>query len=175
MAGEKLLSNIYSSYFYYHGIIHSNTPRIYINTPTKPNRIQIVHLVLEGSSQIHSKFNVNEDIYNKTYFTIYDENKGLLQRYHSPSIHFINALNLGYGDLLYLSNVELQQIPLLGTVPNELFEFNNNLICINTTTGEYYQIRNLKYRKASLDEVKNSIIVTMDKIWLQFMKVSDII
>ena len=176
MAGEKMLSNVFSSYFYYHGIVYSNTPQIYTNNPTRPNRIQTVYLVLEGFSKVHSKFTINEDVYNKTYFTIFDENKGLLQRYHSPSIHFINSLNLGYGDLLYLSNSELQQIPLLGKVPNEVFEFDNNIICINTTTtNEYYQIRNMKYRKVSYDEVKNSNIITIDKIWLNHMKYSDII
>ena len=78
-------------------------------------------------------------------------------------------------DLLYLSNSELQQIPLLGKVPNEVFEFDNNIICINTTTttNEYYQIRNMKYRKVSYDEVKNSNIITLDKIWLNHMKYSE--
>ena len=59
-------------------------------------------------------------------------------------------------------------------MPNEVFEFDNNIICINTTTtNEYYQIRNMKYRKVSYDEVKNSNIITLDKIWLNHMKYSE--
>lgn len=97
------------------------------------------------------------------------------QRYHSPSIHFINALNIGYGDLLYLSSSELKQIPEVGIVPNEVFEFNNKAFYINTTTCEYYQIRNLKYRKVSIDEIKNNNILILDKIWLTYMRESDVI
>ena len=51
MAGEKMLSNIYSSYFSYNSIVNPDTPQLYINTPTRPRRIQIVYLVLEGQTK----------------------------------------------------------------------------------------------------------------------------
>jgi hypothetical protein len=40
-----------------------------------------INYSMEGSSQIHSKFNVNEDIYNKFYSTLLVEIKKVIKRF----------------------------------------------------------------------------------------------
>jgi hypothetical protein len=169
MAGEKLLSNRYSNYFYYRGHMYPDTPQIYIKNLTKPKRIQTTYLVSERTNNVIK----DNSIFNQTYFTINDDKDSTMKRYHSPTITFINNLILGHGDILYLSQTELSNISLIGRIPTEIFVLNK-LILVNTTdSNDYYLIKNLYYHKVSRDELIHNDTVTIDKIWLQFMKQSD--
>jgi len=170
MAGEKLLSNRYSNYFYYRGHIYPDTPQLYINLGIKPKRIQTTYLVRTNNNNNVIKDN---SIFNQTYFTINDEKDGTMKRYHSPTITFLNNLILGHGDVLDLSQSEMLNISLVGRIPTEIFVLNK-LILVNTTdSNDYYLIKNLYYHKVSRDELINNDTITIDKIWLKFMKQSD--
>lgn len=172
-AGDKMLSSRYSNYYFYRGAYSPTTPQLYISPvvkKTKPLRVQEISLISEGLGNNYTKENTgNQEFNNFTYFTIYDNHDEGWKRYQRPSINFIKSLNLGFGDILYLPSSEIEAIPLVGEVPNKLFQLDT-LIAVNTNTDEYYLVRNWKYRRASKNEITNIDIILIDKIWLKYMK-----